>query len=134
MRCLRNKIWVLVASIFLLGCTHYIKDAEELSGLNLKGKVKFEKKKEYWDNWQGNGFRALVYNITDINYFNSHKNDKGAQEFDFSDKNNPFANSIITEFINNGKGYYYSLDSKQKETALVVDLKNRKMVYYYIFM
>ena len=135
---LKDKIVIFtfsIFSIFLSGCdNHDIKEAEKLSGLNLNNKVKFEKKKEQWNNFNGNGFKILVYNITDINYFNNHKNNKNITEFDFCDRNNPFANSEITEFINNGKGYYYSFFSEQESKILVVDMKNGKMIYYYTSM
>lgn len=100
----------------------------------LLNKVKFENKKEFWNDFNGNGFKILIFRFSDVDYFTVFYNSKKFEKFDFNDVDNPFSNSEITEFILGGHGFYKTIRNKQESVTVIIDLKNRKLIYYYISM
>lgn len=133
---LKGKIIGLIFSLLFFGCgnNHDIKEAEKIIGFKLSSKVKFEKKKEHWNDFNGNGFKILIYGFSDVNYFTVLNNSKKFNEFDFSNTDNPFSNSEVTEFIKGGQGFYKSINNEQESKSVIIDLENKKVIYYYISM
>jgi hypothetical protein len=131
----RNKILILLTSIFFAGCCYnFEKEIEKMIGFSVSGKIKYETKTEQWDGFQGNGFRVIVYKIKDLNYFIQHIKVDKFNEVDFNNPNNPFAKSEILPFVINGKGFYVSVYTDQKYELVIIDLTNQKLIYHYVFM
>jgi hypothetical protein len=133
---LKDKILMLFVSISLFGCiSHDVKEAEKMVGFAVSKQIKYETKTEYWNDFNGEGFKIIVYKIKNLDYFIQHIKTDKFNEFDFNDTNNPFAKSEIAAFITNGKGYYITLSKEQVYyKAVVIDLFNKQLIYYYVSM
>lgn len=119
-----------------MGCINRIKEAEKFSGLTLAGKIKFEKEYYQSDGFQGNCTRISIYRMVDTAYFEKQLNSKKFEQFDFVSSDNPFLNTELAPYIKGGKGYYLYVSSlrDREDKCLIVDLKNKKVIYYSILM
>lgn len=67
-RFMRHLTLFILCFIFIACERASLKRAENLLNFSLNNSVCFLQKHEYWDDFNGNGFRVEVYNILDMNY------------------------------------------------------------------
>ena len=123
--------------MFTVGCAgSSVKYVENSSGLKLKGKINLEKKTEHWNEFNGNGYRLMVYKVDSI-YLNQISMDAKALNFidyDISEGVNPFGDLLVDTILNMGNGSYKITWNDNEITIIVVDQKNMKIICYYNFL
>ena len=65
---MRHLTLFILCFIFIACERASLKRAENLLNFSLNNSVCFLQKHEYWNDFNGNGFRVEVYNILDMNY------------------------------------------------------------------
>lgn len=130
-------IGLILILMFTVGCAgSSVKYVENSSGLKLKGKINLEKKTEHWNEFNGNGYRLMVYKVDSI-YLNQISMDAKALNFidyDISEGVNPFGDLLVDTILNMGNGSYKITWNDNEITIIVVDQKNMKIICYYNYL
>jgi len=136
---LKGKILIIGMLVFFTGCRDNNKtEIETICGFKVSDKIILSSQDEKWDDWQGDGNKTVVYDITNVNYF--EQKIKGNSKFipyDLTDPNDIHfryyqeAKDDLSKLLKNGSGYYRYLEDKNVSRKIMIDLKNKKLIYSY---
>ena len=108
-RFMRNLTLLFLCFIFIACERPSLKRAENLLNFSLNNSVSFLQKHEYWNDFNGNGFRIEVYDILDMNYIKNMFEKSHLKSFNYNKKYDAIRNSECGKFINNGAGFYKTI-------------------------
>ena len=133
-RFMRN-ITLLILCLIFIDCERpSLKRAENLLNFSLNNSVSFLQKHEYWNDFNGNGFRIEVYNILDMNYIRNMSEKSHLKSFNCNKKYDAIRNSECGKFINNGAGFYKTIWKGDNIETVVIDTLNKKFLFCYRFI
>ncbi|MBF1418245.1 hypothetical protein [Prevotella histicola] len=130
-RFMRNLTLLFLCFIFIACERPSLKRAENLLNFSLNNSVSFLQKHEYWNNFNGNGFRIEVYNILDMNYIRNMSEKSHLKSFNYNKKYDAIRNSECGKFINNGAGFYKTIWKGDNIETVVIDTLNKKFLFCY---
>ncbi|RRC96768.1 hypothetical protein EII32_11070 [Prevotella sp. OH937_COT-195] len=133
-RFMRNFTLFILCIIFIACERSSLKRAENVLNFPLNNSVCFLQEYEYWNDFNGNGFRIEVYNILDMNYIRNMSEKSHLKSFNCNKKNDELRNSEYSKFINNGAGFYKTIWKDDNIETVVIDTLNKKFLFYYCFL
>lgn len=92
-RFMRHLTLFILCFIFIACERASLKRAENLLNFSLNNSVCFLQKHEYWNDFNGNGFRVEVYNILDMNYIRNMSEKSHLKSFNCNKKYDTIRNS-----------------------------------------
>lgn len=129
----KNLFGVIIFAVIILGCSYDIKSAEEFSGIKLKNNVIIKKDTSYWNDFNGNGFKYVVFEPKDEQSFKLIINN--AKSLNFKKFNaNQYPDPELRQLLKNGKGYFKFEWHNNETKTFVIDTVNKKIIYYYVVM
>ncbi len=132
---LKDKTLIIVAILmFFTSCNNSkITEIETFSNLDLKGKITFKEKAEKWNDFNGNGYKVMIYSIEDNNLSELLKISKeiGFKKYNTNLNNNEFTNSELKPYIGESTGLYKTKWKDNEIKTVIIDSTHRKLIYYY---
>ena len=122
---------ISIVLIFFACSSDKTKEIEDYSGIDLQNKITFVKDTSHWNNFNGNGFKVLIYEIKNDNLNEIIQSAKQLKYKNLKSYDSEFSNFDITPYIKASQGLFKTewLDNEIK--TIVLDTVNSKLIYYY---
>ena len=132
---MRFRFLILLFVIFSYSCNHhnnYLDEIENTFGVDLSNQVSNEFVDEQWIYFIGDGYRMVVYDITNKSKINLLTNKMS--EYDSAYIEDFFRPSELYSYLSNSYGYYFGKKQGDDLYYLFYNVKWGKIIYFHSIM